>query len=179
MPRGRKPTPTRLKELLGNPGKRPLNGAEPRPDATAPKCPDWLDGAAKRKWGALAPELARLGLLTAIDGDALAAYCQAWAEFRQATETLRREGRYVKSGGKVVEKAGEKAGDDGKPTYEVLGAQLVPHPAVAQQRSAWAAVRAFASLFGLDPSSRSRLKVTPPEKADPFDQFLRGAGTPN
>ena len=30
--RGRKPTPTASKELEGNPGKRPLNAHEPRPE---------------------------------------------------------------------------------------------------------------------------------------------------
>jgi hypothetical protein len=29
--RGRKPKPTRIKALTGNPGKRPLNPHEPRP----------------------------------------------------------------------------------------------------------------------------------------------------
>ena len=29
--RGRKPTPTAIKELEGNPGKRPLNEKEPKP----------------------------------------------------------------------------------------------------------------------------------------------------
>ena len=32
--RGRKPTPTAIKELEGNPGKRPMNSAEPKPDRT-------------------------------------------------------------------------------------------------------------------------------------------------
>jgi len=34
--RGRRPKPTRLKMLTGNPGKRPLNGNEPRPAAAVP-----------------------------------------------------------------------------------------------------------------------------------------------
>ena len=34
--RGRKPTPTHLKAITGNPGKRPINHAEPRPDIIIP-----------------------------------------------------------------------------------------------------------------------------------------------
>jgi phage terminase small subunit len=50
-----------------------------------------------------------------------------------------------------------------------------PHPAVAQQRSAWKAVRDFACLFGLDPSSRGRLKVAAsPREVDDFESFLSG-----
>ena len=40
--RGRRPKPTRLKVLTGNPGKRPLNENEPRPEAHVPDCPPEL-----------------------------------------------------------------------------------------------------------------------------------------
>ena len=46
--RGRKPTPTAIKELEGNPGKRPLNDAEPKPERKAPPCPKGLEPEAKR-----------------------------------------------------------------------------------------------------------------------------------
>lgn len=147
---GRPRTPTALKVITGNPGKRPLNDAEPQPTATPPKCPTWLSASAKKKWKELAPELSRMGLLTIVDGDVLASYCQAWAEFEAATRTIEEEGRTVMSGGKVI--------GDG-PDASVLGGQMQPHPAVAMQRSAWKAIKDFASLFGLDPSSRSRLTV--------------------
>src|SRR5262249_38927021 len=138
--------------LAGNPGKRPLNSNEPKPKTGRPRCPSWLDADAKRKWRALVPELERLGLLTVVDGDALAAYCQAWAEFKLATETLRPDGR----------------------TFTTDSGSLPPHPAVAQQRSAWQAVRAFAALFGLDPSSRTRLSVAP---VPPARVMTRNRGT--
>ena len=48
--RGRKPTPTAIKELEGNPGKRPMNSAEPRPEKKAPPCPKWLEPEAKKEW---------------------------------------------------------------------------------------------------------------------------------
>ena len=38
--RGRKPKPTVLKELEGNPGRRPLNKNEPKPNKKAPRCPN-------------------------------------------------------------------------------------------------------------------------------------------
>ena len=34
--RGRKPKPTAMKELEGNPGKHPLNTSEPKPNKKAP-----------------------------------------------------------------------------------------------------------------------------------------------
>src|SRR5262249_22001030 len=40
--RGRRPKPTRLKVITGNPGKRPLNEHEPRPEPQIPPCPSEL-----------------------------------------------------------------------------------------------------------------------------------------
>lgn len=39
---GRKPKPTALKKLEGNPGKRKLNTKEPIPAKGMPNCPEWL-----------------------------------------------------------------------------------------------------------------------------------------
>ena len=49
--RGRRPKPTRLKMLTGNPGKRPLNHDEPRPEAAIPECPPELGPVARAGMG--------------------------------------------------------------------------------------------------------------------------------
>jgi hypothetical protein len=54
--RGRRPRPTCLKLLSGNPGKRPLNGSEPRPDPIVLECPPELGEVARREWHRLAAE---------------------------------------------------------------------------------------------------------------------------
>jgi P27 family predicted phage terminase small subunit len=151
--RGPRPTPTKILQVRGS-WRANGRASEPRPRIGKPKCPAWLDAAAKAKWRTLARELSAIGLLTVIDGDALAVYCQAWAEFQLATETLQREGRTIKAGD-----AGYRA----------------PHPAVAQQRSAWKAIKEFAALFGLDPADRGRLTVPdPPEEPDALDELIAG-----
>lgn len=148
--RGPAPKPTRIKVLNGNPGHRPLNTREPMPKRGRPVCPAWLDDEAKTVWRKLVPELDRLGLLTVVDDWMLAGFCQACAELKQATETLRKDGRY---------------------TQNAAGTQ-VSHPAVSQQRSALKAVMDFASRFGLDPSSRTKLSAPAPE-SDADDDFER------
>lgn len=153
MPRGRKPTPTKLKILTGNPGKRALNPTEPQPLTGAPKCPTWMDAEAKVKWKALTPELERLGLMTIVDGDALAVYCQACADFTWATKELRKKGKVIRVG---------------RQGY------LQPHPAVAMKLQAANTIRAFAALFGLDPADRSRLKLPDAPTEDPMEAFLDG-----
>lgn len=54
--RGRKPKPTAMKELEGNPGKHPLNTSEPKPNKKAPACPKWLEPEAKKEWRRLAKQ---------------------------------------------------------------------------------------------------------------------------
>ena len=87
--RGRRPTPTRLKVLTGNPGKRPLNAAELTPKPAIPECPTELGPVARREWDRLVGKLASLSLLTNLDRAALAAYSGAyalWAESREAIQ---------------------------------------------------------------------------------------------
>ena len=67
--------PTVLKLMAGNPGKRPLNKREPQPRRTTPRCPAWLNKKAKTVWRRIVPELRDMGILTVVDGEALAAFC--------------------------------------------------------------------------------------------------------
>ncbi len=53
---GRKPTPTALKLLKGNPGKRPLPENEPNPQGEVKK-PVFVKHRATRIWKQYAPEL--------------------------------------------------------------------------------------------------------------------------
>ena len=77
MARGRRPKPTALKKLEGNPGKRPLNELEPVPPVASLRCPNYLLPEARKEWRRLAPILMNLGLLTAADAVPFAGYCQA------------------------------------------------------------------------------------------------------
>ena len=54
---GRKPKPTALKKLEGNPGKRELNTKEPVPEKGMPDCPKWLLSEAKVEWNRLCKKL--------------------------------------------------------------------------------------------------------------------------
>jgi phage terminase small subunit len=82
MVRGRKPTPTHLKVLRGNPGKRALPKNEPQPQGEVEK-PRFLKGRAAKLWDQYAPELIRLRVLTVIDAHNFAAWCSLAAEFEK------------------------------------------------------------------------------------------------
>ena len=81
---GPRPMPTELKILTGNRGKRPLNDREPKPTPAVPTCPDEVQELAKVVWDRIIPELTSMGVLTKIDGETVARYCIASAEWYRA-----------------------------------------------------------------------------------------------
>jgi P27 family predicted phage terminase small subunit len=147
---GRKPKPTAIKQLAGNPGHRPLNASEPRPAPGAPDCPDHLDDLARREWERVCAELVQLGVVTRLDRAALAAYCQSFSLWSDAAAKLKKFGTVVKgpTGLPVI-----------SPFFRIADLAL-------KQMHRWAAE------LGLGPSSRSRIHVTPSAETDPLDDFL-------
>lgn len=140
---GRPPKPTALKKLQGNPGKRKSNNSEPMPDATMPDCPVWLNVEAKIEWVRCVKVLHACGLLTSIDRAVLAAYCQAWAKWREAELAVEEEGQVLTSltGGKYL------------------------NPNLVASSMASKEMAALAVQLGMTPSARTRIRVEkPPEK---------------
>ncbi len=87
--RGRRPTPTELKLVTGNPGHRPLNPREPKPANSLPTCSAHISPTAKAEWKRLAGEMHRLGIVSQLDRAALAAYCQAYGRWVEAERKLK------------------------------------------------------------------------------------------
>src|ERR1043166_1693659 len=152
--RGRRPNPTRLKVLTGNPGKRPLNMDEPRPEVVIPGCPPELGPVAKREWDRLVGELAALRLLTNLDRAALAAYCGAYALWAEAMEAIQKYGSMVKS-------------PSGYPIQS-------PYRAIANRQAE--IMMRIASEFGFTPASRSRIATPSLTEPTLFDVLERPAG---
>jgi P27 family predicted phage terminase small subunit len=137
MTRGRRPKPTRLKILTGNPGRRPYNMNEPEPDIVIPDCPPELGEVARREWDRLVGELSKLRILTALDRAALATYCGAYALWAEAMEQIQKYGSMVKS-------------PSGYP-------QQSPYLAIANRQAE--IMMRIASEFGFTPASRSRISA--------------------
>jgi len=93
---GRRPMPTKLKLLAGNPGKRRLDEHEPEPASRLPEPPDHLSDEAKREWSRVGELLLDLGLVSELDRAALALYCQARARWVEAEEARRQYGVVIK-----------------------------------------------------------------------------------
>jgi P27 family predicted phage terminase small subunit len=150
--RGRRPKPTRLKVLTGNPGKRPLTAGEPRPEPAIPECPPELGPVARKEWDRLATALASLKILTALDRAALAAYCNAYGLWAEATEAIQKYGTMVKS-------------PSGYPIQS-------PYVSIANRQAE--IMMRIASEFGFTPASRSRISAPVEREPGLFDLFANG-----
>ncbi len=147
---GRKPKPSNVHKLHGNPGRRKRNPNEPKPEVVIPKPPKHLLKVARKEWKRVAPELEALGLISSIDRNALAAYCQAYARWVGAEEKLALYGEIVKS-------------PSGYPMQS-------PYLGIAN--TALKFMRDFATEFGMTPSSRSRVSATRKAGQSPLEEFL-------
>lgn len=94
--RGRKPVPTRLKVIRGNPGKRALNINEPVPAGELADAPGWLSESQKAGW-TYAIENAPHGLLKRLDRSVLTAWVVAEDLHRRASEQVDKFGILTKA----------------------------------------------------------------------------------
>lgn len=155
--RGRPPTPTKLKLLRGNPGKRAINADEPEPPAASrlPGPPSYVAGEALAEWRRSGPKLLRLGLLTELDHQAFIAYCLAWGEFVDMEREI----------------------SEGSRTITTSNKNQIPNPLLVVRNQALQRCVAFWGRFGMTPSDRSRVHV-PKSGAPPksrLDEFIRRA----
>ena len=148
--KGRKPLPTSLKILKGNPGRRPLNPNEPQPDPGMPVMPKELSTKARKFWKRHAGAFYAKGILTKFDGVAFGGLCEALTMLEQANTLLERDGLII-------------IGQSGFPTK---------HPAINIKKDALGIIRLYCSEFGLTPSSRTRVKVNETASENPLKALL-------
>jgi P27 family predicted phage terminase small subunit len=146
---GRPHKPTALKKLAGTLRKDRTNRQEWIPPAGAPTMPEGLDAVARAEWRKAVELLLPAGLLTLADGRILESYCRAVSRARAAAAVVETEGLTVET---------------------QQGCQA--HPATGIEHRAWEAANRYGERLGLDPSSRSKLRVPEKPKADPDEDFL-------
>ncbi|MEK6675784.1 MAG: phage terminase small subunit P27 family [Planctomycetota bacterium] len=91
--RGPAPTPTRILKIRGSTlVTRKREAGEVQGPCGIPDRPDWLDVDSQVAWDSFVPLLVQMGVLTRVDGKALARYCQLWASWRKAEEFIDKHG---------------------------------------------------------------------------------------
>lgn len=155
MRRGPKPAPAVVKQAKGNPGRRPI-GADPIMDGSligGAKPPAWLKGEGLKVWKRLAPNVARLKLLTPVDAESFARYCRNLARWLKMQDVLDKEGE----------------------TYEsesAHGKLKRAHPAFLIGDRLGRLLESQEAVFGLNPAERQRIfaarSMTPDPAGDLF-----------
>ena len=89
---GRKPQPTALRILRGNPGQRRLPAAEPKAvplesDAVPGELAE--DDVAIREWQRITPGLIATGHIASTDRLGLIVYCQRWSQYLTLEQAAR------------------------------------------------------------------------------------------
>ncbi|ATW30097.1 terminase [Candidatus Williamhamiltonella defendens] len=150
---GRRPTPTALKLVTGNPGRRPLNSAEPTPPPYSAQPPTHLSNTAKDTWERLTQLLNSMSVLTLADAFALERLCDIYAEILRYRALIERKGE----------------------TFEVHsqnGLLIKANPAVSMLADADKRFKSYLVEFGLTPAARTKVrthdKATHPDELDEF-----------
>lgn len=150
--RGRKPKPTYLHLVNGNPGRRPRNRKEPKPPRCIPSPPEHLSDDARVAWSMLAAKLDRMRVLTEADAWALEELAETYVEVVQIRRRIARDGRVLTVKNKRS------------------GTRKISNPLVIQYSDAAKRFRALMGEFGLTPASRPRINAGPLEDRDPLQE---------
>lgn len=129
--------------------------------------PTDLSEAAAAEWKSILPELRQLGVLSRIDGKALAAYCHCFGRWMEAEAEVKKLGIIVEEPIVRYDREAKEA--------EIIGYRYKKNPAVTISETAMKIMKSFLVEFGMTPSSRSRVRIEKPAADDAMDAFLKGA----
>jgi P27 family predicted phage terminase small subunit len=150
--RGRKPTPTVLKLLRGNPGKRKIDAREPKPGVLSVDMPNELtETDAQAEWiRTIVPAIQR-GQVTAADRVFAIAHCELWATWRSQLADAARH-PHVVSAGKNSQ-------------------HPMPNPARGMANKTLQLLAKVDAELGFTPTSRSRVTSAPAEDDAPVSKW--------
>lgn len=150
--RGRKPTPTNLRLLHNNPGKRPINRDEPQHEPIDTRCPDELTGEARVEWDRIASKLSARGQVSDVDRGALIAYCAKYGQWRELEVEAAKHPNVVK----------------------VPSGYPIPNPLIGMANKVYTLMQKAAAELGITPSSRSRVGTVKGKASSKLGMFLSG-----
>lgn len=153
--RGRKRTPTVLNILRGNPGKRPPNKDEPKPDALSVECPiELTDPQAVKEWARVIVPAIERGQITVDDRVFAVAHCELWATYLSQLADAAKHPHVV------------AVGQHKYPT---------PNPARVMANKTLMILAKVDAELGFSPTSRTRVVTNKQRDVNPLDRFLKKA----
>lgn len=142
---GRKPKPTALKRLTGNPGKRPLPENEPKHEALGEAMPAELlaDAEAAAEWQRVIVPTIRIGQICLPHRAMAIAHCIVWSQWLRQVGEAARNPEIVAAG---------------KNKYPI------PNPARGMANASLARLIQIDAELGLTPASQSKVAAVQPER---------------
>lgn len=136
-------------DLIVMDGKTHLTKAEIRerrereikPDKSRVQCPDWLCETGKAEWDRIQDDLIDLNLLTNLDVNQLAIYCDAYAKYIEAAKQINEKGLTMEY------------------TNKLGATNLVNNPYVQIATKYAEIVKKYCDEFGLSPVSRAKMSI--------------------
>lgn len=163
MTRGRKPKPTVLKLIEGNPGRQKINKNEPKAPHGLPQPPPMLSPEAREEWEFIVPGLHYMGVLSEVDHGTIGAYCQAYGRWVQAERAIARmaERDQVTSGLMI----------------RTTNGNAIQNPLVGTANKAMADMVKYAAEIAATPAARARISVGPDDsRGGKFGDLINGKG---
>lgn len=134
--------------------QRQAEEAAIKPNSDNIKCPSWLkDKVAKKEFKRISTELKQLDLISNLDIDLLAMYCQAYAQYQKVIEEMEDQPLSITKYDK----------------YE--RPYMVENPLIKIQLKYSDEMKKIASQMGLSISSRLKLTVPQPKNDKPKNKF--------
>ena len=149
--RGPAPQPAEILRARGSTLAKRRAKLGPASSRVRPACPEWLDLAARRSWKEIVPLLDAAGLLSKIDRNVLARYCQTWARWVAAEVEL--------AGGQLIEVTTTRR--DGSVTTK-----LEAHPASVLADRLSSQLGRLEGKLGISPADRVRVVADRPMPID-------------
>ncbi|MDE1901313.1 MAG: phage terminase small subunit P27 family [Alphaproteobacteria bacterium] len=148
---GRPPLPTHLKLVKGTARADRNNPNELKPALVVPEPPPHLDEREKGKFAAMSELLAKHGVMTELDVEAIARYAVVWCRWLDAEVEIKKRGPVVKT----------------------TNDNIIQNPFLSVANKCMVQMSQIESEFGLNPSSRSRIRMEMQnDSVDPFEEYL-------
>lgn len=156
--RGPRPQPSALRVLRGSRRSSDVS-CEPAPPEGDIRPPLWLAGPALQKWNELLPLLQGVRVMTQADVGALARYCDSFAWWRRCRDTIEAQGDTIT----IRDANGAEKYHQQRPEVGIVNK-------LAQQ------LHRLEVEFGLTPSARRTIHVSPQQPRDELEEFFLAHG---
>ena len=158
--KGRKPLPTNLKVIHGTARPHRVNDQEPKPEKVRrPLAPKSLSADARKHWKKIARDLEACGVLTLMDQDALALYCELYAQWVEAGDMIQKKGIVIADPRYLAKET--------PVTVPIQSPYFMASLKLAEQ------MKAMLCEFGMTPSSRSRIRADSDKPGDDYEAWQK------